>query len=183
MERTNIDDYHDYPSEGTWEIYWPFLHQVMPVSVLSIRGYWEISHLDPFSGLPTTPKQFLTLGFNCNEIYAILGKYLVISQNFCFFLQVTQILIGFICLYFGTIVYPGITISEFEKNFFSSFQIGYPFWGAVLVSIRVSMAVLEITLLVALLLPRPDLPNCLFLAFILYMVIYLYYIFAYVCSL
>lgn len=120
---------------------------------ISVRGYWEISYLDPFSGQPETPKQFLTFGLNYNEIYAILGKYLVISQSFCLFLQVTQILIGFICLYFGTIVYPWITISQFEKNFFSSFQIGYPFWGAVLVSICVSVVVSEVTLHVALLLP------------------------------
>ncbi|XP_036993703.1 high affinity immunoglobulin epsilon receptor subunit beta [Artibeus jamaicensis] len=59
------------------------------------------------------------------------------------FLGVTQILIGFICLYFGTVVYPGITISEFEKNFFSSFQIGYPFWGAVLFAISGFLSVMS----------------------------------------
>ncbi|KAK1335833.1 hypothetical protein QTO34_003631 [Cnephaeus nilssonii] len=48
------------------------------------------------------------------------------------FLGVTQILIGFICLYFGTIVYSVFKISEFEKEFFSSFKTGYPFWGAVI---------------------------------------------------
>ncbi|XP_008147141.1 high affinity immunoglobulin epsilon receptor subunit beta [Eptesicus fuscus] len=48
------------------------------------------------------------------------------------FLGVTQILIGFICLYFGTIVYSMFKISEFEKEFFSSFKTGYPFWGAVI---------------------------------------------------
>ncbi|KAF6104900.1 membrane spanning 4-domains A2 [Phyllostomus discolor] len=59
------------------------------------------------------------------------------------FLGVTQILIGFTCLYFGTIVYPGITISEFEKKFFSSFQIGYPFWGAVLFAISGFLSVIS----------------------------------------
>ncbi|XP_016055916.1 PREDICTED: high affinity immunoglobulin epsilon receptor subunit beta [Miniopterus natalensis] len=46
------------------------------------------------------------------------------------FLGVTQILIGFICLCFGIIVYFVFKISEFEKDFFSSFKAGYPFWGA-----------------------------------------------------
>ncbi|KAM5317901.1 high affinity immunoglobulin epsilon receptor subunit beta [Glossophaga mutica] len=59
------------------------------------------------------------------------------------FLGVTQILIGFIYLYFGIIVYPGITISEFEKNFFSSFQIGYPFWGAVLFAVSGFLSVMS----------------------------------------
>ncbi|XP_036916324.1 high affinity immunoglobulin epsilon receptor subunit beta [Sturnira hondurensis] len=59
------------------------------------------------------------------------------------FLGVTQILIGFICLYFGTVVYPGITVSEFEKIFFSSFQIGYPFWGAVLFAVSGFLSVMS----------------------------------------
>ncbi|KAM8814470.1 high affinity immunoglobulin epsilon receptor subunit beta isoform 1-T1 [Rhynchonycteris naso] len=49
------------------------------------------------------------------------------------FLGVTQILVAFIYLYFGTIVYTMLKISEFEKKFFSSFKAGYPFWGAVFV--------------------------------------------------
>ncbi|KAF6333622.1 membrane spanning 4-domains A2 [Rhinolophus ferrumequinum] len=47
------------------------------------------------------------------------------------FLGVTQILIGLICLCFGTIVYSVFKISEFEKDLFSSFKAGFPFWGAV----------------------------------------------------
>ncbi|XP_006170264.1 high affinity immunoglobulin epsilon receptor subunit beta [Tupaia chinensis] len=46
------------------------------------------------------------------------------------FLGVTQILIGFLCLCFGLIVCIIINISDFEE-FFSSFNAGYPFWGAL----------------------------------------------------
>lgn len=108
----------------------------MLVSILRVvRGYWKIAHVDPFSGLLKTSKQFPTLGLNCKEIDTLFRKYLFILQELCIFLQVTQILIGFICLYFGTIVYFVFKISEFEKDFFSSFKTGYPFWGAVIVSI------------------------------------------------
>uniref|UniRef100_A0A8D1IHT8 Membrane spanning 4-domains A2 n=1 Tax=Sus scrofa TaxID=9823 RepID=A0A8D1IHT8_PIG len=48
------------------------------------------------------------------------------------FLGVTQILVGLICLYFGTIVCSMLNISEFKEDFFSSFKAGYPFWGAAL---------------------------------------------------
>ncbi|XP_023415496.2 high affinity immunoglobulin epsilon receptor subunit beta isoform X1 [Loxodonta africana] len=51
------------------------------------------------------------------------------------FLGVTQILIGFICLFFGTIVYSIFNISEFEGEVFSSFKKGYPLWGAVFFAI------------------------------------------------
>ncbi|MBZ3879445.1 High affinity immunoglobulin epsilon receptor subunit beta, partial [Sciurus carolinensis] len=49
------------------------------------------------------------------------------------FLGVTQILIGAICLCFGTIVFSVLDISDFDEEVFSSFKAGYPFWGAVLV--------------------------------------------------
>ncbi|XP_006746837.1 high affinity immunoglobulin epsilon receptor subunit beta [Leptonychotes weddellii] len=47
------------------------------------------------------------------------------------FLGVTQILVGLICLCFGTIVCSVINMSEFKEDVFSSFKAGYPFWGAV----------------------------------------------------
>ncbi|XP_058382753.1 high affinity immunoglobulin epsilon receptor subunit beta isoform X2 [Diceros bicornis minor] len=47
------------------------------------------------------------------------------------FLGVTQILIGFLCFCFGTIVCFVLNISEFDEDLFSSFKVGYPFWGAV----------------------------------------------------
>ncbi|EFB17744.1 hypothetical protein PANDA_017485, partial [Ailuropoda melanoleuca] len=51
------------------------------------------------------------------------------------FLQVTQILVGLICLCFGIIVCSVINISEFKEDVFSSFKAGYPFWGAVFFAI------------------------------------------------
>ncbi|XP_049748047.1 high affinity immunoglobulin epsilon receptor subunit beta [Elephas maximus indicus] len=51
------------------------------------------------------------------------------------FLGVTQILIGLICLFFGTIVYSIFNISESEGEVFSSFKKGYPLWGAVFFAI------------------------------------------------
>lgn len=108
----------------------------MLVSILRVvRGCWKIAHVDPFSGLPKTLKQFPTFGLNCKEIDTLSGKYLFIPQELCISLQVTQILIGFMCFCFGTIVYSVFKISEFEKDFFSSFKAGYPIWGAVIVSI------------------------------------------------
>uniref|UniRef100_A0A2K6S0T0 Membrane spanning 4-domains A2 n=1 Tax=Saimiri boliviensis boliviensis TaxID=39432 RepID=A0A2K6S0T0_SAIBB len=50
------------------------------------------------------------------------------------FLGVTQILIGLICLCFGTVVCSVFNISDFEEDIFSSFKAGYPFWGAIFVS-------------------------------------------------
>ncbi|KAK2495277.1 hypothetical protein MC885_010545 [Smutsia gigantea] len=47
------------------------------------------------------------------------------------FLGVTQILVGLMCLCFGTIVSSMLHISEFKEDYFSSFKAGYPFWGAV----------------------------------------------------
>ncbi|XP_023598970.1 high affinity immunoglobulin epsilon receptor subunit beta [Trichechus manatus latirostris] len=47
------------------------------------------------------------------------------------FLGVTQILIGLICLSFGTVVYSVLDISGLEGKLFSSFKAGYPFWGAI----------------------------------------------------
>ncbi|XP_046500782.1 high affinity immunoglobulin epsilon receptor subunit beta [Equus quagga] len=47
------------------------------------------------------------------------------------FLGVTQILIGLTCLWFGTFVFSMLTKSDFEENIFSSFEAGYPFWGAI----------------------------------------------------
>ncbi|KAM5247287.1 high affinity immunoglobulin epsilon receptor subunit beta-like [Ctenodactylus gundi] len=49
------------------------------------------------------------------------------------FLGVTQILIGFVCLCFGTIVHSVFTISDFDEEIFSSFNAGYPFWGPAFV--------------------------------------------------
>ncbi|XP_045872364.1 high affinity immunoglobulin epsilon receptor subunit beta-like [Meles meles] len=51
------------------------------------------------------------------------------------FLGVTQILVGLICLCFGTIVCSVINISELKEDVFSSFKAGYPFWGAVFFAI------------------------------------------------
>ncbi|XP_042638994.1 high affinity immunoglobulin epsilon receptor subunit beta [Orycteropus afer afer] len=58
------------------------------------------------------------------------------------FLGVTQILIGLICLSFGTIVYSMINISEFEREIFSSFKAGYPLWGAVFFAISGFLSVI-----------------------------------------
>uniref|UniRef100_A0A8C3VWL5 Membrane spanning 4-domains A2 n=1 Tax=Catagonus wagneri TaxID=51154 RepID=A0A8C3VWL5_9CETA len=58
------------------------------------------------------------------------------------FLGVTQILVGLICLYFGTIVCSMLNISEF-KDVFSSFKVGYPFWGAVLFAISGFLSVMS----------------------------------------
>lgn len=42
-----------------------------------VRGSWKIAHVDPFSELPKTPKQFPTLGLG-KEIDTLFGKYLLI---------------------------------------------------------------------------------------------------------
>ncbi|KAG8505729.1 High affinity immunoglobulin epsilon receptor subunit beta, partial [Galemys pyrenaicus] len=57
--------------------------------------------------------------------------WLTFLQKELEFLGVTQILIGLVCLSFGTIICSVLNISEFEEDFFSSFKAGYPFWGAV----------------------------------------------------
>uniref|UniRef100_A0A8D1ILZ8 Membrane spanning 4-domains A2 n=1 Tax=Sus scrofa TaxID=9823 RepID=A0A8D1ILZ8_PIG len=59
------------------------------------------------------------------------------------FLGVTQILVGLICLYFGTIVCSMLNISEFKEDFFSSFKAGYPFWGAALFGISGFLSVMS----------------------------------------
>ena len=48
-----------------------------------------------------------------------------------------------------------INDSEFTENFFSSFKAGYPFWGALFVSICLHLS--EIILHMAFLLSRSDL--------------------------
>ncbi|XP_036114960.1 high affinity immunoglobulin epsilon receptor subunit beta [Molossus molossus] len=59
------------------------------------------------------------------------------------FLGVTHILIGSICLCFGTIVYTMFEISEFEKQLFSSFKAGYPFWGALIFAISGFLSIMS----------------------------------------
>nr|XP_012612481.2 high affinity immunoglobulin epsilon receptor subunit beta isoform X1 [Microcebus murinus] len=59
------------------------------------------------------------------------------------FLGVTQILTGLICLYFGTIVCSVINVSDFEEDIFSSFKVGYPFWGAVLFAISGILSIIS----------------------------------------
>ncbi|KAM6160089.1 high affinity immunoglobulin epsilon receptor subunit beta [Erethizon dorsatum] len=59
------------------------------------------------------------------------------------FLGVTQILIGLLCLCFGTIVYSVLDTSKFDKEVFSSFNAGYPFWGAVLFVVSGVLSVLS----------------------------------------
>ncbi|XP_017354363.1 high affinity immunoglobulin epsilon receptor subunit beta [Cebus imitator] len=59
------------------------------------------------------------------------------------FLGVTQILIGLICLCFGTVVCSVFNISDFEEDIFSSFKAGYPFWGAIFFSISGILAIIS----------------------------------------
>uniref|UniRef100_A0A8D2CXB2 Membrane spanning 4-domains A2 n=1 Tax=Sciurus vulgaris TaxID=55149 RepID=A0A8D2CXB2_SCIVU len=59
------------------------------------------------------------------------------------FLGVTQILIGAICLCFGTIVFSVLDISDFDEEIFSSFKAGYPFWGAVLFAISGLLSIIS----------------------------------------
>ncbi|XP_049636807.1 high affinity immunoglobulin epsilon receptor subunit beta [Suncus etruscus] len=61
--------------------------------------------------------------------------WMTVLRNELEFLGVTQVMIALICLYFGTIICSVIKISELEKDIFSSFKVGYPFWGAVLFAI------------------------------------------------
>ncbi|XP_012966287.1 high affinity immunoglobulin epsilon receptor subunit beta [Mesocricetus auratus] len=48
------------------------------------------------------------------------------------FLGVTQILVGLVCLCFGTIVCSSVYVSDFDDEVLLSYRAGYPFWGAVL---------------------------------------------------
>lgn len=48
------------------------------------------------------------------------------------FLGVTQVLVGLICLCFGTIVCSTLQISDFDDEVLLLYRAGYPFWGAVL---------------------------------------------------
>ncbi|XP_076971121.1 high affinity immunoglobulin epsilon receptor subunit beta-like [Tamandua tetradactyla] len=59
------------------------------------------------------------------------------------FLGVTQILVGLICLCFGTFVCSGINISDKESPFFSSFKAGYPFWGALFFAISGFLSIIS----------------------------------------
>ncbi|XP_064220927.1 high affinity immunoglobulin epsilon receptor subunit beta [Aotus nancymaae] len=59
------------------------------------------------------------------------------------FLGVTQILIGLICLCFGTVVCSVFNISDFEEDIFSSFKAGYPFWGSIFFSISGVLAIIS----------------------------------------
>ncbi|XP_069326746.1 high affinity immunoglobulin epsilon receptor subunit beta [Eulemur rufifrons] len=59
------------------------------------------------------------------------------------FLGVTQILTGLICLCFGTIVCSVFNVSDFEEDIFSSFKVGYPFWGAVFFAISGFLSIIS----------------------------------------
>ncbi|XP_004869764.1 high affinity immunoglobulin epsilon receptor subunit beta [Heterocephalus glaber] len=59
------------------------------------------------------------------------------------FLGVTQILVGLLCLCFGTIISSVLNTSDFDGKVFSSFHAGYPFWGAVLFLISGVLSVLS----------------------------------------
>ncbi|NP_001263259.1 high affinity immunoglobulin epsilon receptor subunit beta isoform d [Mus musculus] len=48
------------------------------------------------------------------------------------FLGATQILVGLICLCFGTIVCSVLYVSDFDEEVLLLYKLGYPFWGAVL---------------------------------------------------
>ncbi|XP_012499305.1 PREDICTED: high affinity immunoglobulin epsilon receptor subunit beta [Propithecus coquereli] len=59
------------------------------------------------------------------------------------FLGVTQILTGLICLCFGTIVCSVLNVSNFEEDIFSSFKVGYPFWGAVFFAVSGFLSIIS----------------------------------------
>ncbi|XP_008840244.1 high affinity immunoglobulin epsilon receptor subunit beta isoform X2 [Nannospalax galili] len=59
------------------------------------------------------------------------------------FLGATQILIGSICLCFGILVCSALQISGVAEEIFSSFKIGYPFWGAILFIISGFLSVMS----------------------------------------
>lgn len=84
------------------------------------------------SGSRMTQKRFLIFGIAYREIGTILRKYIPTLQTSCF-PQVTQILVGVICLCLGTIVCSALPISEFDDEVLLSYRAGYPFWGAGLV--------------------------------------------------
>ncbi|XP_021007128.1 high affinity immunoglobulin epsilon receptor subunit beta isoform X3 [Mus caroli] len=48
------------------------------------------------------------------------------------FLGATQILVGLICLCFGTIVCSVLYVSDMDEEVLLLYKLGYPFWGAVL---------------------------------------------------
>ncbi|XP_028625997.1 high affinity immunoglobulin epsilon receptor subunit beta isoform X2 [Grammomys surdaster] len=48
------------------------------------------------------------------------------------FLGVTQILVGLVCLCFGTVVCSVLHMSDFDDEVVLLYRTGYPFWGAVL---------------------------------------------------
>ena len=87
---------------------------------------------DSISGSRMTLKRFLIFGIAYREIGTILRKYIPTLQTSCF-PQVTQILVGVICLCVGTIVCSALPISEFDDEVLLSYRAGYPFWGAGLV--------------------------------------------------
>ncbi|XP_058162175.1 high affinity immunoglobulin epsilon receptor subunit beta [Dasypus novemcinctus] len=69
--------------------------------------------------------------------------WLTFLKNELEFLGVTQILIGSICLCFGTIVCSMLNTSEFEPAIFLSFDAGYPFWGALFFAISGFLSIIS----------------------------------------
>ncbi|XP_004620850.2 high affinity immunoglobulin epsilon receptor subunit beta [Sorex araneus] len=58
------------------------------------------------------------------------------------FLGVTQIIIALICLCFGIIICSILNFSEVKGEYFSSFEVGFPLWGAVLFAISGILSVM-----------------------------------------
>ncbi|XP_023071617.1 high affinity immunoglobulin epsilon receptor subunit beta isoform X1 [Piliocolobus tephrosceles] len=103
----------------------------------------EPSSVPAFEVLAVSPQEESSGGLLKSASSPPQHTWLTVLKKEQEFLGVTQILIGMICLCFGTVVCSVLDISHIEGDIFSSFKAGYPFWGAIFFSISGILSILS----------------------------------------